>query len=127
MDTDDRVQDSGLDTVDSYVARILVDTARMAKLMGATAVLVGMRPEVAETAATRGVSLIISVDTGIRAAEVVRRASELETKRSGKRNYTQRRCRRRGQSFLLGCHAPQPMLLTCYALCCAANRTRGRC
>src|SRR5204863_2040243 len=37
----------------------------------------GMRPEVVETAAARGVSLIISVDTGIRAAEVVRRASEL--------------------------------------------------
>src|SRR3984893_17201021 len=37
----------------------------------------GMRPEVVETAAGRGVSLIISVDTGIRAAEVVRRASEL--------------------------------------------------
>jgi len=37
----------------------------------------GMRPEIVETAAARGVSLIISVDTGIRAAEVVRRAREL--------------------------------------------------
>jgi single-stranded-DNA-specific exonuclease len=37
----------------------------------------GMRPEVVEAAAGRGISLIISVDTGIRAAEVVRRASEL--------------------------------------------------
>ncbi len=37
----------------------------------------GMRPEVVETAAASGVSLIISVDTGIRAAEVVRRAHEL--------------------------------------------------
>ena len=37
----------------------------------------GMRPEVVEQAAVRGVSLIISVDTGIRAAEVVRRAREL--------------------------------------------------
>ena len=37
----------------------------------------GMRPEVVEAAAGRGVSLIISVDTGIRAAEVVRRAREL--------------------------------------------------
>jgi single-stranded-DNA-specific exonuclease len=36
----------------------------------------GMRPEVVETAAARGVSLIISVDTGIRAAAVVRRAAE---------------------------------------------------
>jgi single-stranded-DNA-specific exonuclease len=37
----------------------------------------GMRPEVVETAAAEGVKLIVSVDTGIRAAEVVRRAGEL--------------------------------------------------
>jgi single-stranded-DNA-specific exonuclease len=37
----------------------------------------GMRPEVVETAAAEGVKLIVSVDTGIRAAEVVRRANEL--------------------------------------------------
>ena len=37
----------------------------------------GMRPEVVETMAAAGVKLIVSVDTGIRAAEVVRRAGEL--------------------------------------------------
>src|SRR5204862_4319131 len=37
----------------------------------------GMRPEVVEAAAADGVRLIISVDTGIRATEVVRRANEL--------------------------------------------------
>jgi single-stranded-DNA-specific exonuclease len=37
----------------------------------------GMRPEVVEAAAQQGVKLIVSVDTGIRAAEVVRRANEL--------------------------------------------------
>jgi len=37
----------------------------------------GMRPEVVEAAAAQGVTLIVSVDTGIRAAEVVRRANEL--------------------------------------------------
>ena len=37
----------------------------------------GMRPEVVEAAAAEGVRLIVSVDTGIRAAEVVRRANEL--------------------------------------------------
>ena len=36
-----------------------------------------MRPEVVEAAAAEGVKLIVSVDTGIRAAEVVRRANEL--------------------------------------------------
>jgi rsbT antagonist protein RsbS len=45
---------SGLDTVDSYVARILVDTGRMAKLMGTTSVLVGLRPEVAATLVQMG-------------------------------------------------------------------------
>ena len=37
----------------------------------------GMRPEVVERAAAEGVRVIVSVDTGIRAAEVVRRANEL--------------------------------------------------
>jgi len=37
----------------------------------------GMRPEVVEAAAANGIRLIVSVDTGIRAAEVVRRAAEL--------------------------------------------------
>ncbi len=37
----------------------------------------GMRPEVVEGMAADGVKLIVSVDTGIRAAEVVRRAREL--------------------------------------------------
>jgi single-stranded-DNA-specific exonuclease len=37
----------------------------------------GMRPEVVESAAATGVRLIVSVDTGIRAGEVVERANEL--------------------------------------------------
>jgi single-stranded-DNA-specific exonuclease len=37
----------------------------------------GMRPEVVEAAAEAGVRLIVSVDTGIRAAQVVARAAEL--------------------------------------------------
>jgi single-stranded-DNA-specific exonuclease len=37
----------------------------------------GMRPEVVEAAAAQGTKLIVSVDTGIRAAEVVHRANEL--------------------------------------------------
>ncbi len=45
---------SGLDVVDTYVARILADTGRMAKLMGTQTVLVGMRPEVAATLVRMG-------------------------------------------------------------------------
>jgi single-stranded-DNA-specific exonuclease len=37
----------------------------------------GMRAEVVEAAAERGVKLIVSVDTGIRAAQVVRRANQM--------------------------------------------------
>ena len=45
---------SGLDMVDTYVARILAETGRMAKLMGTNTVLVGMRPEVAATLVRMG-------------------------------------------------------------------------
>lgn len=48
---------SGLEVVDSYVARVLADTGRMAKLMGAETVLVGMRPEVAATLVRMGYSM----------------------------------------------------------------------
>jgi rsbT antagonist protein RsbS len=54
---------SGLETVDSYVARILAETGRMAKLMGTQAVLVGMRPEVAATLVRMGYEM-----SGVRTA-----------------------------------------------------------
>jgi rsbT antagonist protein RsbS len=61
---------SGLDTVDSYVARILAETGRMAKLMGTTTVLVGMRPEVSATLirmgyTMQGVRTALDVDDGL--------------------------------------------------------------
>jgi rsbT antagonist protein RsbS len=55
---------SGLDFVDSYVARILAETGRMAKLMGARTVLVGMRPEVAATLVRMGY-LMDGLDTAL--------------------------------------------------------------
>lgn len=45
---------SGLEMVDSYVARVIANTGRMAKLMGTETVLVGMRPEVAATLVRMG-------------------------------------------------------------------------
>jgi rsbT antagonist protein RsbS len=48
---------SGLDTVDTYVARILANTGRMAKLMGTLTVLVGMRPEVSATLVRMGYTM----------------------------------------------------------------------
>lgn len=48
---------STLDTVDSYVARGLADTGKMAKLMGTETVIVGMQPEVSATLVRMGFSL----------------------------------------------------------------------
>jgi rsbT antagonist protein RsbS len=48
---------SGLQLVDTYVARILAETGRMARLMGTNTVLVGMRPEVAATLVSMGYAL----------------------------------------------------------------------
>ena len=45
---------TALDTVDSYVARMLATTAKMAGLMGTTTVIVGMRPTVAATLVRMG-------------------------------------------------------------------------
>ena len=48
---------SGLEVVDTYVARVLAETGRMAKLMGARTVLVGMRPEIAATLVRMGYAM----------------------------------------------------------------------
>jgi len=61
---------TGLDMVDTFVARILTDTGRMAKLMGTETVLVGMRPEVAATLVRMGFSMqgvytALNVDEGL--------------------------------------------------------------
>ena len=61
---------SGLEVVDTYVARVLADTTRMAALMGTRSVLVGMRPEVAATLvrmgyAMDGVETALNVDVAI--------------------------------------------------------------
>jgi rsbT antagonist protein RsbS len=45
---------SSLETVDSYVARMLANTGKMAKLMGAETVIVGMQPAVAATLVRMG-------------------------------------------------------------------------
>lgn len=45
---------SGLEIVDTYVARVLAETAAMARLMGRETVVCGMRPEVAATLVQMG-------------------------------------------------------------------------
>ncbi len=62
---------TALETIDSYVARVLVGTARMAGLMGADTVIVGLRPEVAATLVRMGfdvseVRTALDIDEGLR-------------------------------------------------------------
>ncbi len=63
---------SGLDTVDTYVARILAETGRMAKLMGTSTIIVGIRPEIAATLVRMGYAM-----DGIRTALNVDDALEM--------------------------------------------------
>jgi rsbT antagonist protein RsbS len=49
---------TGLEIVDSYVARIIAETGQMAKLMGTRTVVVGMRPEVAATLTRMGYTML---------------------------------------------------------------------
>jgi rsbT antagonist protein RsbS len=54
---------SGLDMVDSFIARMLGDIAQMSRVMDAETALVGMQPSVAITLTEMGVAL-----TGVRTA-----------------------------------------------------------
>jgi rsbT antagonist protein RsbS len=61
---------SGLEIVDTWVARILAETAAMARLMGRETVICGMRPEVAATLVQmgyllQGVETALDVDDGL--------------------------------------------------------------
>lgn len=59
---------SGLDTVDSYVAHVLANTAKMSRLMGARTLVVGMRPMVAATLVRMG-AMLDGVETALNVAE----------------------------------------------------------
>jgi rsbT antagonist protein RsbS len=67
---------SALETVDSYVARMLANTAKMAKLMGTDTVIVGMRPAVAATLVRMGYLM-----EGIETALSLEEGLELQTSR----------------------------------------------
>ena len=61
---------SALETVDSYVARTLANTGKMAKLMGSETVIVGMQPAVAATLVRmgyfmEGIETALSLEEGL--------------------------------------------------------------
>jgi rsbT antagonist protein RsbS len=72
---------SALESVDSYVARMLSDTGKMAKLMGAETVIVGMRPAVAATLVRMGYFM-----SGIRTALSLEEGLEIQASRSKDRD-----------------------------------------
>jgi rsbT antagonist protein RsbS len=72
---------SALESVDSYVARMLANTGKMTKLMGVETVIVGMRPAVAGTLVRMGYFM-----AGIRTALSLEEGLEIQANRSRDRD-----------------------------------------
>lgn len=75
---------SMLDIMDSYMGRIITDTVKMVGLMGAKAVLTGMKPYIAITLIElgldiQGVEIALNVDIGIKKLEDYVKAFEIES------------------------------------------------
>jgi rsbT antagonist protein RsbS len=75
---------TGLEMVDSYVARVLANTGRMATLMGTDTVVVGMRPVVAATLVRMGFRME-GVRTALDVEDGLSLVSELVARRQGGR------------------------------------------
>jgi len=82
-DTDGVIIDiTALDVVDSFLARVLNETAVMVKLLGAEAVISGMQPDVALTLVEMGRELI-GVSTAINLDHGMEKLQALISKRAG--------------------------------------------
>ena len=72
---------TALDVVDSFMARVLNDTANMVRLVGAKAVVCGMQPSVALTLIEMGRE-VVGVETALNLDQAVDRLDDLLADRS---------------------------------------------
>jgi len=73
---------STLDVVDSFMARVLNETATMVRLLGTEAVICGMQPEVALALVEMGRE-IVGVETAVNLDHGMEKLQELVGKRGG--------------------------------------------
>lgn len=74
---------SAVSIIDSFLGRILVDTSKMAKLMGAESVIVGMKKEVVLTLIQLGLRME-SLNTSLNLEEGLKLLSKLQENLNGK-------------------------------------------
>ncbi len=73
---------AGMDVVDSFMARVINDTSRMAAMLGAEVVLCGMQPDVALTLTEMGRELI-GVETALNLDQGFEKIERLIEQREG--------------------------------------------
>jgi len=87
-DTDARgavIDITALEVVDSFLARVLNDTARMAQLLGAETVICGMRPAVALTLVEMGREMV-GVESALNLDQAMDRVGEMIAERADYHN-----------------------------------------
>jgi len=81
---------TAVETVDSFIGRVIANTASMTRILNAETLLVGMRPEVAITlvelgvsASLKGIRTALNVDKGLQTLRTLLATSDIENSRYG--------------------------------------------